>query len=494
MTIRNFHEGLKKKEFKAIEVVENYYRKIELEDKKIGAYLSLNKTDAISRAKKVDDDISKNKDIDILAGVPLAIKDNILIENEPATAASKILKHYRAVYDATVIKKLKKADAVFLGKTNLDEFAMGSSTENSGFKITRNPHDLERVPGGSSGGSAAAVAADLCIAALGSDTGGSIRQPASFCGVVGLKPTYGAVSRFGLIAMASSLDQIGPITKTVEDAEILFNAIKGKDPLDSTSIDPKLQTTNYKLQTPKSIGLPKEYFEKEGLSKEVGEAMAEVIKNFQKLNFKIKEISLPHTKYAVACYYIIMPAEASTNLARYDGLRYSKLSPDETSREARQTMSLGGEPQTLKKIYSEQRREGFGSEVKRRIILGTFVLSAGYYDAYYLKAQKVRRLIKEDFDKAFKEVDVILTPVSPTTAFKIGEKITDPLSMYLSDIFTIPVNLAGLPAISIPAHNLNFKTQNFKPNLPVGFQLIGKPFCEEEILSIGKEYENYTKK
>jgi len=360
---------------------------------------------------------------------------------------------------------------------------MGSSTENSAFKITKNPFDSERVPGGSSGGSAAAVAADLCVAALGSDTGGSIRQPASFCGVVGLKPTYGAVSRYGLIAMASSLDQIGPITKTVEDAEILFDAIKGKDSMDSTSIDLKLQTTNHKLQTPKVIGIPKEYFEAGGLDKEVAKALEEAIKNLKNLGFKFKEISLPYTKYAVACYYIIMPAEASTNLARYDGLRYGKLQITNHSPSQISGGNLGGqESQTLKEIYFDQRGGGFGQEVKKRIILGSFVLSAGYYDAYYLKAQKVRRLIREGFNEAFKEVDVILAPASPTPAFKIGEKITDPLSMYLSDIFTIPANLAGLPAISIPV--------NLKPNLPVGFQLIGKPFCEDEILTIGKKYEN----
>jgi len=388
-TIKNFHKGLINREFKASEVVEDYYQTIEEKDQEIGAYLSLNKIDAISQAKKVDADLNDKKEIDILAGVPLAIKDNILIEDQPATAASNILKHYRASYDATVIKKLKKVDAVFLGKTNLDEFAMGSSTETSAFKKTRNPHDFERVPGGSSGGSAAAVAADLCVAALGSDTGGSIRQPANFCGVVGLKPTYGAVSRHGLIAMASSLDQIGPITKTVEDAEILFNAIKGKDSLDATTVN--LANKNSKLKIEDlTIGLPKEYFEEGGLSKEVAEAMDEVINNFKKAGFKIKEISLPHTKYAVACYYIIMPAEASTNLARYDGLRYSKL------------QMTNSKLQTLKELYFENRGLGFGPEVKRRIILGTFVLSSGYYDAYYAKAQKVRRLIKEILKKFFK--------------------------------------------------------------------------------------------
>ena len=505
MNIKEFHRGLKEKKFKAVEIVEDYYKKIAEKDEKIGAYLSLNKTDAISQAKKIDVDLADGREINILAGVPLAIKDNILIEGTTTTAASKILSHYRASYDATVIKKLKKVDAVFLGKTNLDEFAMGSSTENSAFKITHNPWDLNRVPGGSSGGSAAAVAADLCIAALGSDTGGSIRQPASFCGVVGLKPTYGAVSRYGLIAMASSLDQIGPIAKTVEDVEILFQAIKGKDLLDPTSCDNQSQILNSKFSIPQSIGLPKEYFELEGLDKEVIQALEETKKDLEELGFRFKEVSLPHTKYAVASYYIIMSAEASTNLARYDGLRYSKLQTQKHKY------------QSLRDLYFEQRSEGFGEEVKRRIILGTFVLSSGYYDAYYLKAQKVRSLIKKDFEKAFEEVDVILTPVTPTPAFKIGEKITDPLSMYLSDIFTIPANLAGLPAISIPTRVSGRKSQIYMEgtrvdlkkrdvsqgkqsmllsatesfSLPIGFQLIGKPFREEEILAIGKKYEKY---
>ena len=425
---------------------------------------------ALSQANKVDIELAKGKELGILSGAPIAIKDNILIDGEPATAASKILGNYRASYDAAVIEKLKSAGVIFLGKTNMDEFAMGSSTENSAFKITKNPNDLERVPGGSSGGSAAAVASDMCVAALGSDTGGSIRQPAGFCGVVGLKPTYGAVSRYGLIAMASSLDQIGPIAKTVEDAAILFEAIAGKDELDSTSIDYKykIQDTKYKIQN-FTIGLPKEYFAG-GLSKEVENGIEEAIKNLKSLKIEFKEISLPHTKYALSCYYIIMPAEVSANMARFDGIRYSRF------------LNLKSEILNLKDIYLKTRGEGFGEEVKRRIILGTFVLSSGYYDAYYIKAQKVRRLIKEDFDKAFKEVDVILTPVSPTPAFKIGEKTKDPLKMYLEDIFTIPVNLAGLPAISIPV-------KKYQDELPVGFQLIGKPFHEADILGIGKHYE-----
>ncbi|PIP16879.1 MAG: Asp-tRNA(Asn)/Glu-tRNA(Gln) amidotransferase GatCAB subunit A [Candidatus Portnoybacteria bacterium CG23_combo_of_CG06-09_8_20_14_all_37_13] len=375
-------------------------------------------------------------------GIPIVIKDNILVKNMPCTAGSKVLENYIAPYDATVIKKLKKAGFAVLGKTNMDEFAMGSSTENSAYQKTLNPNDVSRVPGGSSGGSAAAVAADLAPCALGSDTGGSIRQPASFCGVVGLKPTYGAVSRYGLIAMASSLDQIGPITKTVEDAKILFDIIKGYDSLDSTSIDnSKLQTPNSKLK----IGLPKEYFSK-GLDLEIDKLIKKAI-----AKFNIQEVSLPHTKHALACYYLIMPAEVSANLARYDGIRYG------------------------------QSRESFGPEVRRRIMLGTYVLSHGYYDAYYLQAQKTRTLIIQDFEKAFEKIDVLITPTSPTTAFQFGEKTQDPLQMYLSDIYTVPVNLAGLPAISIPVGKIN--------GLPVGLQIVGRHFEEETIFKIAYELE-----
>mgnify|MGYP001574766125 CR=1 FL=1 len=483
LTIKKFHNGLLRKEFSTSEITKAFFDYIEDKDKNINAFLRLSKDSALSQANAVDEDLAAGRNVGILAGAPLAIKDNILIENEPATAASKILANYRAAYDATVIKKLKQAGAVFLGKTNMDEFAMGSSTENSAFKITKNPHDLERVPGGSSGGSAAAVAADMAVGALGSDTGGSIRQPAGFCGVVGLKPTYGAVSRHGLIAMASSLDQIGPITKTVEDAEILFRAIRDRDSFDATSVDYSAMFNNsedlYLEEVRKmTIGLPKEYFVA-GLNKEVGEAIDEAIKRLKSLGIKFKEISLSHTKYALSCYYIIMPAEVNANLARFDGIRYAQIS------------NLKSQISNLRDIYFKQRGEGFGEEVKRRIILGTFVLSSGYYDAYYSKAQKVRKLIKEDFDKAFKEVDVILAPVSPTPAFKIGEKTDDPLQMYLSDIFTIPVNLAGLPAISIPV-NLKAQNSKLKANLPIGFQLIGKHFHEADILAVGQQYEKYV--
>ncbi len=359
----------------------------------------------------------------------------------------------------------------------MDEFAMGSSTENSAFGVTKNPRDLERVPGGSSGGSAAAVASDMTIAALGSDTGGSIRQPAAFCGVVGLKPTYGAVSRSGLIAMASSLDQIGPITRTVRDARILFNAIRGHDSMDATSVPDKTNESQKPLTLEDikkmTIGVPDEYFIS-GLSPEVASGVESAMQTLKDLGLRFKKISLPHTRYALAAYYIIMPAEVSANLARLDGIRYARIPGLETT--------------NLKDMYLKQRGEGFGPEPKRRIILGTFVLSSGYYDAYYAKAQKVRALVKKDFDDAFKDVDIILTPVTPTSAFKIGEKVKDPLAMYLGDIFTIPVNLAGLPAISIPVKSTT--TYNLQPTtLPIGFQLIGKHFREEDILSVGEYYE-----
>lgn len=465
--------------------------------------MSLDKDGALAAASSVDVALAEEKELPMLAGVPMAIKDNILIEGLPATAASKILKDYKASYDATVIQKLKETKAIFLGKTNLDEFACGSSTENSGFQITKNPHDLERVPGGSSGGSAAAVAGHTAIAALGTDTGGSIREPASFCGVVGLKPTYGAVSRYGAIALASSLDQIGPLTKTVEDAAILFDTIRGKDMFDATSVDQKYgdELLNPKLEDVKNltIGLPKEYFVS-GLSKEVEDGLQKTIESLKSLGIKFKEVSLPHSKYALSVYYIIMPAELSSNLARYDGIRYNR---NESRKHAKSNAESRGNSDSdlspersrrqteLQELYFQTRGNGFGDEVRRRIMLGTYVLSSGYYDAYYTKAQKARRLIKEDFVKAFEEVDVILGPVVPTPAFKIGEKTDDPLQMYLSDIFTIPVNLAGLPAISIPVSQMSkVKSQMF--GLPVGFQLIGKHFRESDILGVGQFYERIT--
>ncbi|MDI6733874.1 MAG: Asp-tRNA(Asn)/Glu-tRNA(Gln) amidotransferase subunit GatA [Patescibacteria group bacterium] len=476
LTITSFHNGLLSREFSALEAIQVFFKSIESNDKKIDAYLNLLKDDAISQAEKIDILLAKNESVPLLAGVPLAIKDNILIEGKKTTAASRILENYIASYDATVIKKLRSAQAIFLGKTNLDEFAMGASTENSGFKITRNPYDLNRVPGGSSGGSAAAVTANMALAALGSDTGGSVRQPGAFCGVVGLKPTYGAVSRFGLIAMASSLDQIGPIAKTVEDAAILFKEIAGKDEFDSTGVnhnysDELLASPINKIQKFK-IGIPKEYFVG-GIDKKVIEGVEQAMEKLKSLKLEFKEISLPHTKYAISCYYIIAPAEISANLARFEGIRYSSI------------LEVEKKAKTLKDLYFKNRGFGFGEEVKRRIILGTFVLSRGYYDAYYAKAQKVRMLIRNDFVEAFKEVDVIISPTTPTSAFKIGEKTKDPLSMYLSDVFTCPINLAGLPAISIPVKKYKLGGNE----LPVGFQLIGKPFHEADILGIGQFYE-----
>jgi aspartyl-tRNA(Asn)/glutamyl-tRNA(Gln) amidotransferase subunit A len=464
IAIKEINKGLKEKQFSASELCGACLDKIKEKDKEIFSFLSVSEDLAKSQAKSIDEKIAKGESISLLSGVPCAIKDAILVDGLKCTSASKILENYIAPYDATAIKKLKKQGAVILGKTNMDEFAMGSSTENSAFGVTKNPRDNSRVPGGSSGGSVAAVAADFCNFSLGSDTGGSIRQPASFCGVVGLKPTYGAVSRYGLMAMASSLDQIGPITKTVEDCKAVFDAIKGKDPLDSTSVEFDNKLENFDVKSLR-IGLPKEYFIK-GMDPKVEETVRGAVKKIESLGAKIEEINLPHTEYALATYYIIMPAEVSANLARYDGIRYGISEQN---------------GKDLLDIYLQSRERGFGKEVRRRIILGTYILSAGYYDAYYLRAQKVRTLIKKDFEKAFEKVDAIFTPVSPTTAFKIGEKINDPLTMYLSDIFTISINLAGLPAISLPCGNVE--------GLPVGLQIIGKPFEEEKIFEIGNIVE-----
>ena len=472
LTIKKFSEGLKKKEFSTEEGVNAFIKTIEEKNSELNAFLKfdleVHKERALEKAKELDKTIAAGKPVGKLAGVGLGIKDVILIEGTRATASSKILEKYVASYDATVIRKLKDADALFLGKTNLDEFAMGSSTENSAFGVTKNPYDTNLVAGGSSGGSAAAVASDMVLGALGSDTGGSIRQPAAFCGVVGLKPTYGAVSRYGLMAMASSLDQIGPFGKTVEDAAILFSKIAGNDPYDATSyaIDYKnITEPDFKEIKNLTIGVPDEYFV-EGLEKEVGDEIHRVIEELKSQGFKFKKISLPHTKYALSCYYIVQPAEVSTNLSRFDGIRYG------TREKAKNLLEL----------YKKDKSEGFGPESKHRIILGTFVLSSGYYDAYYNKAQRVRALIKQDFDEAFKDVDVVLTPVTPTLPFKIGEKTMDPLQMYLSDIFTVPANLAGIPGISIPVKGRVGK-------LPVGFQLMAPRWREADILGIGMYYE-----
>lgn len=470
LTIKKIHEGLLKKEFSALELTKAYLEKVKKEDVKIHSFLSVCEDTAVSQAKEIDEMIFVGREIPLLAGVPVAAKDNILVEDLGCSAGSRILKNYIAPYDATCIKRLREQGVIILGKTNLDEFAMGSSTENSAFGPTRNPRDLTRVPGGSSGGSAAAVAANLCLFALGSDTGGSIRQPASFCGVVGLKPSYGAVSRYGLIAFASSLDQIGPITRTVQDCKIVFNVIKGKDVLDSTSVEAQSQKSSVN-QPVKGlvIGIPKEYFV-EGTDPEVIRLIKRAIDKYEEKGAKIEQISLPHTEYALPCYYIIAPSEASANLARYDGIKYgySKGSKSKSH--------------SLLDVYLQSRGQGFGEEVRRRIMLGTYALSSGYYEAYYLRAQKVRTLIKKDFDKAFKKVDVIFSPVSPTPAFKLGERTRDPLKMYLSDIFTASVNLAGLPAISIPCGTI-------KKGLPVGLQIIGKPFEEEKIMNIAEVFE-----
>lgn len=472
-TIKTIQAGLQEKTFSAKEVTQECLQNIRAKDGEIHAFLDVYEKEALENAEKVDQAIASGEVVTPLMGVPIALKDNLLLTGKRATASSKILENYVAPYDSFVVKKLKKAGVTFLGKTNLDEFAMGSSTENSAFGATKNPHDLTLVPGGSSGGSAAAVAAEMAVAALGSDTGGSIRQPAHFCGVVGLKPTYGSVSRSGLIALASSLDQIGPMTKTVADAALVFDVISGKDPYDNTSKQlPNAQQiaseTSARGRT-MTIGLPKEYFEEKS-SPEVEKALQEVITQYKSLGVQFKEINLPHTSYGLACYYIIQPAEASSNLARFDGLRYSKV----------EGANLNGSD--LEKLYQKNRTLGLGEETKRRIMLGTFVLSSGYYDAYYKKAQEVRAYIKEDFRKAFTDVDLILTPTAPTPAFKIGEKIADPLSMYLSDIFAVPTSLAGLPAISIPARVA-------KGALPVGFQLIAKPWHEADLISAGKLYE-----
>ncbi len=492
LTIEKTHQGLKKKEFSAKELCQAYLDKIEEKNKDIFAFLTVTREEALLQAERVDKLIATKGEIPLLAGVPIAIKDNILVQDIKCTAASKILENYIAPYDATVIKKLKEQQVVILGKTNLDEFAMGSSCEYSAFGPTKNPCDLERVPGGSSGGSAAAVASQMALASLGSDTGGSVRQPASFCGVVGLKPTYGRVSRYGLIAMASSLDQIGPITKCVEDAKIVFDAISGRDPFDSTSVEFQLSTLNFQLSTLK-IGVPKEYFIK-GMNSEVEKLVNKAIKKFEDLGAKIEEISLPHTEYALAVYYILMPSEVSANLARYDGIKFGMSIASSEQRTA----------ENLLDVYLYSRKEGFGDEIKRRIMLGTFALSHGYYEAYYLRAQKVRTKIKQDFERAFKKVDLILTPVAPGLPFKFGEKTRDPIQMYLEDVLMVPANLAGLPALSVPCsvrnvrHSESSKTGHIISdgacgkidNLPVGFQIIGNVFEENKILKAGEIYAN----
>ena len=472
LTIHELHDLLVRKEVTCREATEALYRRIREVEGKVKAYLLLTEEEAFRQADQVDGRIARGEEIGDLGGIPIGLKDILCTKGIQTTCGSKILEGYIPFYDATVIQKLKERNTVFLGKLNMDEFAMGSSTENSGFQVTHNPWDLKRIPGGSSGGSAAAVAADECIGALGTDTGGSIRQPAACCGVVGLKPTYGRVSRYGLVAFASSLDQIGPITKDVEDCAILMNVISGYDPCDSTSIN--TEVPDYKQSLKKDvkairIGIPEEYFV-EGMDPEVEKSVREAIDSLRRWGAEIQRVSLPHTEYAVAIYYIIATAEDSSNLARYDGVKYGLRSKGYRD---------------LMEMYTRTRAKGFGKEVKRRIILGTYVLSAGYYEAYYRKASQVRTLTRKDFEEAFQKVDVIVAPTAPTPAFRIGEKTGDPLQMYLSDILTIPVNMAGIPAISIPC---GFNHEG----LPIGLQIMGKHFDEGMLLRVAYTFEQNT--
>ncbi len=471
-TITELMGMLAEGECTSVDIVTDVLAAIDARDGQVGAYLTLDRNSAWAAAREADAERAKGK-TGLLQGVPIAIKDLLNVKGQPCTCASKILDGYTAPYDATVIAKLREAGAILLGRVNMDEFAMGSSTENSALGRTTNPWDAQRVPGGSSGGSAACVAADEAVAALGSDTGGSIRQPAAFCGCVGLKPTYGRVSRYGLTAFASSLDQIGPLTKTVKDSALLLEAISGHDEKDSTSVDVdipsfgKMLGENHSLAGMK-LGLPKEYFV-EGMDPEVEKAVRDAVEHCKGLGAEIVDVSLPHSKYAIAVYYIIATAEASANLARFDGIRYG--------------MRLNGKDPV--ELYGRTRSAGFGPEVKRRIILGTYVLSSGYYDAYYLRAQKVRTLIRNDFSEAFKVCDAILAPCTPTPAYKIGSKSDDPLKMYLDDILTTPINLSGICGLSLPC---GFSSDG----LPIGLQILGDSFREENILKVGHAYEQTT--
>lgn len=469
LKLSQIKELVEKRELKAVDIAEYYLKRAHSLQEKTNAFITLNEEDILTQAKNVDDLIEKGFK-GKLTGVPIAIKDNICTKNIRTTCASKILSNFIPPYDATIIEKLKNEGAIIFGKTNMDEFAMGSSNETSFFGPVKNPWDMERIPGGSSGGSAVAVSAIQAPASLGSDTGGSIRQPASLCGVVGMKPTYGRVSRYGLIAFGSSLDQIGPFARSIEDCALILESISGYDPKDSTSI--KKETPEYLKNLSKDIkglkiGIPKEYFI-DGVEEDIVKSIENAIEVYKKLGAQIQEISLPHTKYGIAVYYLIATAEASSNLARYDGVKYGFRAEN---------------VKDLKQMYVKTKKEGFGEEVKRRIMLGTFSLASGYYDAYYKKASKVRTLIKNDFMNAFENVDVILCPTSPTTAFKLGEKSSDPIQMYLSDIFTINVNLAGIPAISIPC---GFD----RKGLPIGMQIIGNFFEEQKILNTSFAYED----
>ncbi|GEA13952.1 MAG: aspartyl-tRNA(Asn)/glutamyl-tRNA(Gln) amidotransferase subunit [Moorella sp. (in: firmicutes)] len=470
LTVHELGDLLQRREVSAVEVTEAMLERIEAVDGRVQAYLTRTAEEALEQAKAVDAARARGEDPGILAGVPMALKDNLCTEGVRTTCASRMLAEWVPPYDATVVRRLKTAGAVILGKLNMDEFAMGSSTENSGFFPTRNPWDLERVPGGSSGGSVAAVAAGEACYALGSDTGGSIRQPASFCGVVGMKPTYGRVSRYGLVAFASSLDQIGPITRDVTDCALVLGVIAGHDPSDSTSADLPVPDYRAALQPEikgLKIGVPREYFGA-GIEPEVEKVVRRAIAKLEEMGAICEETSLPHTEYALPAYYLVAPAEASSNLARYDGVSYGLRVPGKD----------------IIEMYMNTRSQGFGPEVKRRIMLGTYALSSGYYDAYYLKALKVRTLIRRDFEAAFSKYDLLATPTSPTVAFRLGEKAGDPLAMYMSDLCTIPVNMAGLPALSIPC--------GFSQGLPVGLQLIGKAFDEATLLRVAYAFEQAT--
>ncbi len=458
--ISELRDLLRKKEITSVELMTFYLERIKKHDAEIASYLRLTEDLAMRMAQDADKKLARGEG-DLLTGIPLGIKDILCTQHVETTCASRILQGFIAPYDATVIQKMRGSGFVHLGRLNMDEFAMGSSTENSAFQVTKNPWDLSRIPGGSSGGSAAAVAAGLCVAALGTDTGGSIRQPAGLCGVVGMKPTYGRVSRYGLVAFASSLDQIGPLTRSVKDCAVMLQVIAGHDPMDSTSIPqpvPDYLSCVGRDINGMRVGIPREYFI-EGMDPDVKKAVEGAIRVFERNGAKVSPISLPHTDYAVATYYVICTAEASSNLARYDGVKYG----------------FRAQGKDIIDMYKKTRSAGFGKEVKRRIILGTYVLSSGYYDAYYRKAGQVRRLIKDDFDKAFEQCDLVATPVAPTTAFRIGEKMADPLTMYLSDIFTIPVNLAGLPGMSVPC---GFDAAG----LPIGLQIIGRALDEALML------------
>lgn len=475
LTIQQAHDGLVTKEFTCQELTESCLSQIRSVDPRVHAYITILEDEAFAAAKKVDEKITKGLPLKPIEGVPVALKDNMMMAGVRTTCSSKMLETYVASYDATVVSRLKEQGAIIVGKTNLDEFAMGSSTENSAFGPTKNPWDLSRVPGGSSGGSAAAVSADMTICSLGSDTGGSIRQPASLCSVVGFKPTYGTVSRYGLVAMASSLDQIGPFAKTVTDASILYDAIKGADRHDSSSAKgdrPPTQPELKKSIKGLRIGIPREYFV-EGMDVDVEKQVRIAIEVLKSQGADIVDIELPHAKYALSVYYIIMPAEVSANLSRFDGIRFGHSTSD---------------AQNLVEVYAKSREEGLGPEVRRRVMLGSYVLAAGYYDAYYKQAQKVRALVTRDFTNAYTKVDCIVTPTAPTPAFKFGEKTSDPLAMYLEDIYTVSANIAGIPGLSVPC---GFVERDGK-SLPVGLQILGKHFDDATVLRVGHQYEQAT--